>query len=248
MYGARPCGTAEQHVPKKSLWCTISHDFYPQADVVAGHIVPRRVGIAYADYVFRPGMGGRLMEAENCLLMHKTLEKLFDQGCFVLMPVDPREYPVRRWKVVVTDDDARDEDIIGGGVNRTKDGAPRKLGDLDGRELHFRTDRRPLSRFLYFHFLMSLMLLRDQKRRGHETVVDKLRTGKPWPTFGRYMRKSALMKLAKAVGDVDGEVLRVINDTSYESSVQLEDDQEKEFVRRLKALYEARDGYPSRTR
>ncbi len=172
--------------------------------------MPRRVGIAYADYMFKSGMGARLNEADNCLMMHETLEKSFDKGHFVLMPVDPRAYPVRRWKVVVTDDDAMDADILGGGVNQKKEGAPRKLRDLDGRELHFRTEHRPLSRFLYFHFLITMMLLKDQGRNGHQKVLEKLRSGKPWPTLGRYMRKAALLKLAKAVGDVDGEVLRAI--------------------------------------
>jgi hypothetical protein len=38
-------------------WCGISHDFDSQGEVVAGHIVPRSVGIAYMDYLLHPWLG-----------------------------------------------------------------------------------------------------------------------------------------------------------------------------------------------
>jgi hypothetical protein len=70
-------------------------------------------------------------------------------------------------------------------------------------------------------------------------MVVKLRTAKSWPTMGKYLRKSALLKMAQAVGDVDGEIVQAIHDASFDLPVHVEHKEELEFVRSLKPIYEA---------
>jgi hypothetical protein len=46
--------------------------------------------------------------------------------------------------------------------------------------------------------------------------------------------------MEEEVGVVDGEIVLVIHDTSYDSPVQLNEKEESEFVGRLMSIYEAR--------
>jgi hypothetical protein len=70
---------------------------------------------------------------------------------------------------------------------------------------------------------MTMMLLKDQQQHGLEKVVEKLCTGKPWPTPGKYLRKSALLKMVQAINNVDAEILQAIHDTAYKSKEDQED-------------------------
>ena len=44
---------------------------------------------------------------ENALILDKSLETAFDQGTFVLVPIDTRPDELTRWKVLLLDDSKR---------------------------------------------------------------------------------------------------------------------------------------------
>jgi hypothetical protein len=69
--------------------------------------------------------------------------------------------------------------------------------DLDGKELVFLGEKRPVSRFLYFHFVMALVRIKDLQRRNWQDVWARYHEHRPFPTPGNYMRKAMLLALAK---------------------------------------------------
>jgi hypothetical protein len=245
LYGAEPTTkeVRDLGLMEPVLWCPITAQFHPESEMKAAHILPFKVGVAFVDYLFAPGHGARLMEADNCLMIHRKLEESFAKAHFVLMPVDPAEMPPRRWKAVVTDPNARNKGLFAADEESRRflreRGRVATLSDVNGRELKFRTGFRPAARFVYFHFVTSLLRLRAYDRRNWHTTLRQLCTGKPWPTLGRYLRRLVLMKLAVDLGDVDDEVSDIIMGTTYISPTSLDEKEKSEYVRRLKAVFDS---------
>ncbi len=134
------------------------------------------------DYISEPGHDARLNEAENTLLIYRKFEAPFNAGQFVLMPVDANER-IRRWKVAVTDNEARDR-VLSRAVCRrlpaaAHAGVSPTLKLFDGCQLEFQSAFRPASCFLYFHFIGMMLRMKEYARQGYKAVLDKLKTGYP---------------------------------------------------------------------
>lgn len=146
-----------------------------------------------------------------------------DNHQFVLIPVDRNESPLKRWKVHVTMDDARKKVLYPG----------KTLGDLDGSELKFMNDSRPAARFLYYHFLITVIVCRDRRVAGWEKNISLL-SGKPFATWGRWMRTSVMLSIAHAADDVAPEFEASLRDfnTSFDDDKKLTNKEEVEVARR----------------
>ena len=118
------------------------------------------------------------------------------------------------------------------------------LGDLDGKEIKFLTNHRPASRFLYFHFVVTLLRCREYRRPGWEALWEQYRTGCPWPTPGSYVRRTMLLALARAIGDAEDEefIQNLATDTTFSTSESLSLEEEEEIVRRTIAIEEEKNG------
>lgn len=219
---------------KDKIWCCISQGFFDQENVRAAHIVPYALGPELVDYIFGSGSGSRLDTADNCLLIHESVEKAFDNGNFVLLLVDASETPILRWKVQITNLAAANTDM-----GRTS------LKDLDGMEVSFKNDNRPASRFLYYHFVVTLLRNKRDRQPGWEKFSTELSTGKPFATMGRYMRESMLLTLAKSAGDLNAmEEARLLGGEGGETFVEKEklaDIEETEVARRVFEAHEPED-------
>lgn len=97
--------------PPGKLWCPITQDYFDAGQMKAAHIVPRRLGPGVVDYIFGSGNGSRLNTADNCLIIHPFAEESFDNGSFVLVPADPKESPIKRWKIQMTNLSAKNRDF-----------------------------------------------------------------------------------------------------------------------------------------
>lgn len=104
-------GTAKDKSAQSAQWCAITHAYHDKENVTAGHILPFALGSELVEYICGPGAGLRLKSADSCLLMESRVERQFDQGHFVLLPVDPTERLIKRWKVQITNDDALDNQV-----------------------------------------------------------------------------------------------------------------------------------------
>ena len=188
-YEARKGAEAEGEI-----WCCITQGYYSQEDVRAAHIVPYTLGPELADYIFGSGSGTRVDTADNCLLMHEYVERAFDKGLFVLIPLDASEDPILWWKIKVTDTSALNTKVF-----------DRRLESFDDKEVVFLNENRPASRFLYYHFVVTLLRNKKHRKPGWEKFSVELPTGKPFATMGPYMRESMLLALAKVAGDLNAE-------------------------------------------
>ena len=221
---------------KGKVWCCISQDFFDQENVRAAHIVPHALGPELVDYIFGSGSGSgsRLDTADNCLLIHESVQKAFDNGNFVLLPVDVSETPILRWKVQITNLAAINTDV-----------GRMYLKDLDGKEVSFKNDNRPASRFLYYHFVITLLRNKRDRQPGWDKFSPELPTGKPFATMGRYMRESMLLALAKSAGDPNAmEEARLLGGEGGDTFVEeekLADIEETEVARRVFEAHEPED-------
>ena len=198
--------------------------------MVAAHIVPRSLSPAPVDYVFGKGSSSRVNTADNYLFIHVFVERSLERGNFVLLPVAANEKPIKRWKVHITNTAAINNDLSG-----------KTLKELDGNEVAFKTDGRPASRFLYYHFVISLLRNKRDRQPGWEKYMVGLLTGRPFATKGKYLRQSMQLTLAKHAGDLDKEEEASLLGDGGETFVEGEKLDEKEEGEIAKQILAAHD-------
>ena len=217
------------------LWCPIMRDYFDKWIMRAARIVPRALGAGLVDYIFGVGTGSRLNTADNCLMIHEHAERALDNGNFVLVPANPNESPLRTWTLKVSNTAAINNNF-----------GCKGLRDYDSEHLVFKNDNRPAARFLYYHFVITLLRNKRDRQPGWERFCLDLPTGKPFATPGRYMRQSMLMALAKTAGDLDAEAgARLLGEPDQEtfmSADRLEEQEESEIGRRVLIAHDARNG------
>lgn len=222
---------SSKDAPAGHLWCPVSQDYCEARWMKAAHIVPSRLGASLVEYIFEPGASSRLHTPDNCLIVHATVESNFDNGNFVLIPADPTESPIKTWKIQIANWAAKHSQM-----------GYKRLGDLDGKPLLFKNDRRPAARFLYYHFVVTLLRNKRDRQPGWEKYFSELGTLRPFATPGRYMRQSMLLILAKSTGDLDAEeearLLGEAGQETFEEEQRLEEGAELEIGRRVFAAYE----------
>ncbi|OAA60561.1 hypothetical protein SPI_05685 [Niveomyces insectorum RCEF 264] len=112
--------------------------------------------------------------------------------------------------------------------------------ELDGRELVFLNDKRPVSRLLYFHFVMALVRMKDVGRRGWREVWARYYSQRPFPMPGNYMRQSMLLALTTHFEVADMHAVGSwIRDHGFDSPLKLTDDEAAEAARRVHVAVEA---------
>lgn len=124
-------------------------------------------------------------------MVHGSVENQYDKSSFVLLPFDPTESPIKSWKVRLTNLASRNADM-----------GSTTLPALDGKCLNFENDNRPVERFLYYHFVVTLLHNKQDRQPGREKFWEELLTGKPFATSSSYLRQSMLLTLAKSGGDL----------------------------------------------
>ena len=228
VYAARKDAPSED-----KICCCITRRYYDRYNIRAVHIVPHALGPELVDYIFGTGSGLRLDTADNCLLMHQDVERSFGNGNFVLIPVDASESPILRWRIQMTNLAAIDTDL--GRVT---------LGDVDGKEVLFKNNNRPAARFLYYHFVMTLLRNKWYRQPGWEKYWVELPTGRPFAAMGPYVRESMLLALAKEAGDLNAaEEARLLGGEgeTFTEEQKLSEVEEAEVARRALKAHEVRD-------
>jgi hypothetical protein len=107
-------------------------------------------------------------------------------------------------------------------------------GQLDGYELKFLNDKHPVPRFMYFHFVVSLIRIKDAKQRRWEEVWARYYEQPPFPTPTKYLRKPMLVALATHYGTTDMPVIETwIAGHGFNTPLKLTDDEATEAARRV---------------
>ncbi|KAI9768930.1 MAG: hypothetical protein M1840_004526 [Geoglossum simile] len=185
---------------RENLWCPVLKAYGRAAYRTAAPIVPYSIGYTNAGYLFGdPSRGAEfLWSMGNALVMDRALEKQFGRGDFVLVPIPTERGEPSRWRFILMNENLRTHKL--GLVSCT---SYEKYGDLDGTELEFKNDNRPAHRFLYYHFVSTLLRYARYEKPGWAEKRVNLPTGKIWATPGPYLRKSMLKALANAIGDYE---------------------------------------------
>ncbi|KAI9863080.1 MAG: hypothetical protein M1813_003900 [Trichoglossum hirsutum] len=180
------------------LWCPILKEYALSDERTAAHIVPCSIGYTNAGYLFGERDRGAefIWNMDNGLVMASTLWKQFDKGDFVLMPITAEHGKPSRWRFVLMNEKLRAHGI-------SSRAGYKKYRDLDGTELEFKNDNRPAHRFLYYHFVSTLLRYIRCEKPGWAGKMINLPTGKIWATPGPYLRKSMLKTIANAIGDYE---------------------------------------------
>ncbi|KAI4122155.1 MAG: hypothetical protein LQ347_006600 [Umbilicaria vellea] len=180
------------------LWCPITRMYLQSEICTAAHIVPQSIGCSNAGHIFGEGDNGFgvIWSPRNGIMMTTWFESHFDKGDFVLVPVEPAnpELEPCEWRFVLMNEKLRRHRV--GGSESTYD-------DLDGRLLEWQNDNRPARRFLYYHFVTTLLRYVRYEKPGWAEKRMMLPTGKLWATQGPYLRRSTLKYLALTLGDVE---------------------------------------------
>ncbi|KAK0754929.1 hypothetical protein B0T18DRAFT_400311 [Schizothecium vesticola] len=210
------------------VWCHVTGKWWEPNDVIAAHVVPFFLdGDAIGEILF----GDRapsLRRAGNALLLSTKVKKWFDTYKILIVPVNASELPITRWRVDVITSDIRGSSVFGP-VGQIPLGQ-----DLDGQELTFRNDKRPVSRFMYFHFLMALIRIKDARRQGWEDTWSRYYTEPPFPTPTKYIRNSMLLALVSHFGPTNAPVVDSwMKGHGHDMTLKLTDDEATEAARRV---------------
>ncbi|KAK4139114.1 uncharacterized protein C8A04DRAFT_16153, partial [Dichotomopilus funicola] len=208
------------------VWCHATGTWWETQMVKAAHVVPFFLDSDDFGEILFGSRDPSLRRAGNALLLLNKIEEWFDSYHLLIVPVDPTENPVRRWKIDVISSDIDNTSYAGaaGGVGR----------DLDGKELQFRNDKRPVCRFMYFHFIMALIRIKDVRRRGWQQVWARYYEQRPFPTPSKYIRQCMLMPLATHFRTVQVETIHSwITDHGFDSPLKLTDAERDEVARRV---------------
>ncbi|KAI9901842.1 hypothetical protein N3K66_003659 [Trichothecium roseum] len=175
-------------------WCHALGMWQMKDHHKAAHIVPFFLeSEALTEMLF----GSRAPEVDreaNGLLLTYKIEQWFGTYHLVIVPADLTETRLRGWRIELIDES----------ISKTRCDQRGYTGaDLHERELAFRNDNRPAARFLYFHFLMALVRIKDLKRPKWRSVWARYHNYRPFPTPGNYIRQSMLVALAKHANTTD---------------------------------------------
>ncbi|KAK1832432.1 hypothetical protein QBC39DRAFT_348700 [Podospora conica] len=213
------------HVALTYVWCHVTARWWEEGYAKAVHMVPFILTECNGDDMGEILFGSRtpsIKQGGNVLLLSANVRKWLDAHDLVIVPADASETPITRWRT-----DAVSDNLRGSG--------------LDGKELTFLNENRPVPRFMYFRFVLSLVRMRDMARPGWQEVWAKYHETPPFPTAG-YVSKSVLTALATHFGATP--IGSWITRHGIDTPLKLTEDEATEVARRVllaleeEAIYE----------
>jgi hypothetical protein len=168
-------------------------------DKILGHVLgPRDPDEVFAARIVQPRFNEevcqdffRLSKSDldgpgNSLLLSKHVKGLFDNHKIIVVPSSNASG--EEWKIEVLTSNDLETPVT-----------PEIKGkNLHGQCLKFdsRSDHPPRSRFLYFHFIISMIRICDERPAGWEGVWKNYAFDNPFPAPGKYVRITKLPGLA----------------------------------------------------
>ena len=188
--------------PGGLIWDIVLGKYVSPRTMKAAHIVPHAIPPEAVDYICGPGTGSRQFSWENGLLLNFNLEQHFDKGDVVIVPEpEANEGCATRFFIRVAIKSAENT-VFEEGIE-----TGRRLRDIDGKELEFRNDKRPMLRFWYWRYITSMLgNITNRRERAISKYAD-LKSARPWMTLKPYLRRGVLLTMAKEAGCMDDEVI-----------------------------------------
>ncbi|KAK2049578.1 hypothetical protein LZ31DRAFT_562420 [Colletotrichum somersetense] len=163
--------------------------------------------------------------SDNALLLADQIKRWFDSYCIAIVPVDAAETPIRRWRT----------DVLCPGIKALQYRRRSNVtDDLDGKELTFVDDKRPVPRFLYFRFIIALVRMKRLGRIGWQEVWARYHGHRPFPSPEKYIRKGVLPANASHFDPSNVDLVNSwIHEYGFDTFLQLKDDEAMEVARRV---------------
>ncbi|KAI0445125.1 hypothetical protein F4803DRAFT_571926 [Xylaria telfairii] len=212
---------------KGLVWCHATGVYQMKEFVKAAHIVPFFLQVGDLDVDIFGSRGKELQTPTNCLLFTQRIKGWFDKYLFVIVPIDYDETPITRWKIELVGKSILDTEMYTGhGEHYGR--------ELDGKELIFLSENRPASRFLYFHFIMALVRMRDIQAEGWKETWARYFTKQPFPTPGNYLRKTMLLAINQHFQTTDVALLEGwIKGQGFEMPITLSEQEAARVAKRV---------------
>lgn len=168
--------------------------------------MPHSLGYRSAGYVFGNEDEGYSMiwGLQNGIVMTKQLEKAFDRGTVIIVPIETATEKPQRYKLVPMDERRRNEHVVSLGRSEV---TAVKWRDLDNAELQFLNDKRPARRYLYYHYITTILRYVRFEKHGWAEKRLTVANGILWATPGPYLRRSMLKVLVESIGDCEQLVI-----------------------------------------
>lgn len=152
----KPKGGGPQVQNFGRCWCPISWRYKDKNSITSAHCVPAAVS---SDLLGRLlGKKHSVMSKDNSLPMSKTLERLWDENAFTIVPKEPYSQSPEEYKMIVLQDDIPKKYSLAGDMNQ-------KLvwpKDYHHRELKFPTDKRPSKTYLFNRHRCQMFYMADK--------------------------------------------------------------------------------------
>lgn len=188
--------------PVKEKWCAVLKLWNEDPlQRKAAHIIPHFMG--YKGVAWQLGDKGdwglgnaHIWSPKNGLSLATCIEEPFDKGQLVIVPKEVAAIDeLQKLRLLVLDSELMNV--------RVPEVPTRTYSDYHGKELEFKSEGRPALRYLYWHYVTSI--LRMIQYKPEQRIRDRFPGKKMWPSAGSYFRKSTLKPLAKFVGEIDIE-------------------------------------------
>ena len=185
----------------KEKWCSILKRWSAISEErIAAHIIPHFMG--FENVAWQLGDKGdyacgynHIWNLKNGIVLSKCFEDRFDKGELVIVSIDTVRGTSQRLRMVVLD-----STLLSVSVPEISETT---FKDYDGQELIFKGDGRPALRYLYWHYVTSI--LRNMAYGDKADIKRRFPGSKMWPSAGSYFRKSVLKPMAKYIGDYEVE-------------------------------------------
>jgi HNH endonuclease len=183
----------------EGIWCPITKQYAGPLYRCAAHIIPHFIG--YENVAWMLGDEGdiaagfsHIWNLRNGLIMSKDLEKRFDAGDVVIVPIPTENGAPQRLRLLLLNPALGHHRYVETG---------KFYSELDGTELEFKGNWRPGLRYLYWHYVMSILRAAKWETAGWDDLKKRFPDGPIWATPGPYLRKSIVQQLGMAIGDYE---------------------------------------------
>ncbi|MCJ1478958.1 hypothetical protein MMC13_007642 [Lambiella insularis] len=188
-------------LPDGGIWDVILGEYLLPSYMKAAHLVPYSMQPEAIDYICGAGAGSRQFSWENGLMLQTELENHLDKGNIIIIPVTSDEIRPTRFmlRIAITG--------VAHSVVHYRNSKPVRLGELDGKELEWKNENRPMLRFLYWRYITSMLGNRKNRAAYAQPYYESLKSVRPFMSCKPYLRKGVLLTMAKEAGCVDDEII-----------------------------------------
>ena len=183
-------------------YCQVTNRWFDFPKVMTAHLVPKCVLFEAQEFaIFREGRDV-LKSPKNCLLMHESIKEMMDAHHLIIIPVDPTEKPITRWKLVILEQTLFEQEL------QIDPSTVMRWSAFHNKELTFDGRYRPDAGYAYFRYVLALMNWKDLRREGWTRLLAEYNKHPPFASPKQYLRSEFLLALVGFNGFTDSPVVK----------------------------------------